>query len=237
MDITIDALRKFCTTRRLTCLHSFQISLPNPQILSHKSSFLPRTCNPRKEICLLLSFHESYNLSFCKPRIKKLDFLLLLLPYPCLHLVSFTMGLRPSRPFSNMINSTHIRRNNGLILRIDWIAFGYESPSYFIGYYLFGIFSNEKGQMESMHLTHDCFLSDLSLIAGDFFFYLKNQSIRQDSAYSAKHHSAAWGKCRRCVKVAHLLRRWFPSLLSLQSKPLILHQVWLSFRVKTVIQT
>ena len=38
-------LRRFRTTRGSTHSHPFQVSLPNPRALSHKSSFIPRTCN------------------------------------------------------------------------------------------------------------------------------------------------------------------------------------------------
>ena len=38
-------LRRVRTTRSSTHSHPFQVSLPNPRTLSHKSSFIPRTCN------------------------------------------------------------------------------------------------------------------------------------------------------------------------------------------------
>ena len=38
-------LRRVRTTRSSTHSHPFHVSLPNPRTLSHKSSFIPRTCN------------------------------------------------------------------------------------------------------------------------------------------------------------------------------------------------
>ena len=50
------------TTRSSTYSHPFQVSLPNPCTLFHKSSFIPRTCK-LWSILPLSSFPESYNLS------------------------------------------------------------------------------------------------------------------------------------------------------------------------------
>ena len=50
----------------------FQVSLPNPRTLSHKSSFIPGTChlwNFLSSSC----FPESYNLPSFKSKINKLD--------------------------------------------------------------------------------------------------------------------------------------------------------------------
>ena len=44
-DIIPVPLRRVRTTRSSTHSHPFQVSLPNPRTLSHKSSFIPRTCN------------------------------------------------------------------------------------------------------------------------------------------------------------------------------------------------
>ena len=44
-DIIPVPLRRVRTTRRSTHSNNFQVSLPNPRTLSHKSSFIPRTCN------------------------------------------------------------------------------------------------------------------------------------------------------------------------------------------------
>ena len=41
------AISSIRTTRSSTHSHPFQVSLPNPRTLSHKSSFIPRTCNLR----------------------------------------------------------------------------------------------------------------------------------------------------------------------------------------------
>ena len=51
--------------------HPFQVSFPNPRTLSHKSSFIPRTCNSWN--ALPSSFPESYNMSSSKSNIHKLD--------------------------------------------------------------------------------------------------------------------------------------------------------------------
>ena len=45
MDIIPVPLRRLRTTRSSTHSHPFQVSLPNPRTLSHKSSFIPRKCN------------------------------------------------------------------------------------------------------------------------------------------------------------------------------------------------
>ena len=44
-DIIPVPLRRVRTTRSSTHSHPFQVSLTNPLILSHKSSFIPKTCN------------------------------------------------------------------------------------------------------------------------------------------------------------------------------------------------
>ena len=42
-NIIPDPVRRVRTTRSSTHLHSFQVTLPNPRTLAHKSSFIPRT--------------------------------------------------------------------------------------------------------------------------------------------------------------------------------------------------
>ena len=59
------------TTRNATHSHPFQVSLPNPQTLSHKSSFIPRTSNLWN--LLPSCFLEYYNLPSFKSKINKLD--------------------------------------------------------------------------------------------------------------------------------------------------------------------
>ena len=44
-EIIPTPLRLVKSNRISTHLHPFQVSLPNPQALSHKSSFIPKTCN------------------------------------------------------------------------------------------------------------------------------------------------------------------------------------------------
>ena len=75
-DIILVPLRRVRTTRTSTHSHPFQISLPKPRILSHKSSFIPRTC---KLFNLLPSycFPEFYNLPSFKSMIGKLGLICL----------------------------------------------------------------------------------------------------------------------------------------------------------------
>ena len=70
-DIIPVPLRLVRTTRSSTHSHPFQVSLPNPQTLSHKSSFIARTCNLWN--VLPSCFPESYNLPSFKSKINKLD--------------------------------------------------------------------------------------------------------------------------------------------------------------------
>ena len=65
-------LKRVRTTRSSTHPHSFQVSLPNPRTLSHKSSFIPRTCN-LWNVLPSSCFPESYNLPSFKSKINKLD--------------------------------------------------------------------------------------------------------------------------------------------------------------------
>ena len=65
-------LRRVRTTRSSTHSHPFQVSLPNPRTLSHKSSFIPRTCN-LWNVLPSSCFPESYNLPSFKSKINKLD--------------------------------------------------------------------------------------------------------------------------------------------------------------------
>ena len=65
-------LRRVRTTISSTYSHPFQVSLPNPQTLSHKSSFIPRTCN-LWNVLPFSCFPESYNLPSFKSKINKLD--------------------------------------------------------------------------------------------------------------------------------------------------------------------
>ena len=65
-------LRRVRTTGISTQSHPFQASLPNPRTLSHKSSFIPRTCN-LWNVLPSSCFPESYNLPSFKSKINKLD--------------------------------------------------------------------------------------------------------------------------------------------------------------------
>ena len=61
-------LLTFCSTHS----HPFQVSLPNPRTLSHKSSFIPRTCN-LWNVSPSSYFPESYNLPSFKTKMNKFD--------------------------------------------------------------------------------------------------------------------------------------------------------------------
>ena len=65
-------LRGFRTTRSSTHSHPFQVSLPTSLTLSHKSSFIPRTCN-LWNVLPFSRFPESCNLPSFKSKIDKLD--------------------------------------------------------------------------------------------------------------------------------------------------------------------
>ena len=71
-DIIPVPLMRVRTTRSSTHSHPFQVSLPNPRTLSHKSSFIPRTCN-LWNVLPPSCFHESYNLPSFKSNVNKLD--------------------------------------------------------------------------------------------------------------------------------------------------------------------
>ena len=71
-DIIPVPLRRVRTTRSSTHSHPFQVSLPNPRTLSHKSSFIPRTCN-LWNVLPSSCFPEFYNLPSFKSKINKLD--------------------------------------------------------------------------------------------------------------------------------------------------------------------
>ena len=61
-NIIPDPVRCVRTTRSSTYSHSFQVTLPNPRTLSHKSSFIPRTSQLWNSLPPT-TFPESYNLS------------------------------------------------------------------------------------------------------------------------------------------------------------------------------
>ena len=61
-NIISDPARHVRTTRSSTYSHSFQVTLPNPRAVAHKSAFIPRT----SQLWNLLpptTFPESYNFS------------------------------------------------------------------------------------------------------------------------------------------------------------------------------
>ena len=65
-------MRRVRTTRSSTYSHPFQVKLPYPRTLSHKSSFIPRTSQLWNSLPPT-TFPESYNLSSFKSNINKLD--------------------------------------------------------------------------------------------------------------------------------------------------------------------
>ena len=71
-NIIPDPVRRVRTTRSSTYAHNFQVTLPNPRTLCHKSSFNPRTSQLWNSLPPT-TFPESYNLSSFKSNINKLD--------------------------------------------------------------------------------------------------------------------------------------------------------------------
>ena len=71
-DIIPVPLRRVRTTRSSTHSHPFQVSLPTSRTLSHKSSFIPRTCN-LWNVLPSSCFPESYNVPSFKSNVNKLD--------------------------------------------------------------------------------------------------------------------------------------------------------------------
>ena len=71
-NIIPDPLRHVRTTRSSTYSHLFQVTLPSPRTLAHKSSFIPRTSQLWNSLPPT-AFPESYNLSSVKSNINKLD--------------------------------------------------------------------------------------------------------------------------------------------------------------------
>ena len=67
-----DPVRRVWSTRSSTYSHPFQVRLPYPQTLSHKSSFIPGTSQLWNSLPPT-TFPESYNLSCFKSKINKLD--------------------------------------------------------------------------------------------------------------------------------------------------------------------
>ena len=96
-------LRHVRSTRSSTHSHPFQVSLPNPQALSHKSSFILRTrylWNVLPSSC----FPQSYNLLSFKSKINELDLISLSLLLAFRFLLSSTVEAlyRPPWPFPNI---------------------------------------------------------------------------------------------------------------------------------------
>ena len=75
-NIIPDPVRRAQTTRSSNHSHPFQITLPNPQALAHKSSFIPRISQRRSSLPSSV-FPESYNLSSFNFSINKLDIVFL----------------------------------------------------------------------------------------------------------------------------------------------------------------
>ena len=71
-NIIPDPVMRVQTTRSSTHSHPFQVTLPNPRTLAHKSSFIPRTSQLWNSLPPT-TFPESYNLSSFKSNVNKLD--------------------------------------------------------------------------------------------------------------------------------------------------------------------
>ena len=71
-NIIPDPVRRIRTTRSSTYSHPFQVTLPNPRTLYHKSSFIPRTSQLWNSLPPT-TFPESYNLSSFISNINKID--------------------------------------------------------------------------------------------------------------------------------------------------------------------
>ena len=70
-NIIPDPLKHARPSRSSTQSHPFQVILPNPRTLSHKSSFIPKTCQLWNTLPST-TFPESYELSCFKSSINKL---------------------------------------------------------------------------------------------------------------------------------------------------------------------
>ena len=93
-DIIPVPLRRVRTTISSTHSHPFQVSLPAPRTLFHKSSFIPRTCSLWN--VLPSCFPESYNLPSFKSNVT-------ILLAACFLLSSFVGALyRSPWPFLNI---------------------------------------------------------------------------------------------------------------------------------------
>ena len=75
-NIIPDPVRRVRTTRSSTYSHSFQVTLPIPRTLAHKSSFIPRTSQLWNSLPPT-TFPVPYNLSSSKSNINKLDLIFL----------------------------------------------------------------------------------------------------------------------------------------------------------------
>ena len=72
-NIIPDPVKCVRATRSSTHSHPFQVTLPNPRTLAHKSSFIPRTSQLWNSLPPT-TFPESYSLSSFKSNINRLDF-------------------------------------------------------------------------------------------------------------------------------------------------------------------
>ena len=93
-----------------TYSHPFQVTLPNPQTLSHKSSFIPRTTQLWNSLPPTI-FQESYHLSYFKSNIKNLILSPSLLKLPILSVCPLS-GLC-YRPYG--LSQTLLTKKNALL--------------------------------------------------------------------------------------------------------------------------
>ena len=73
-NIILGPVRHVSTTRSSTQSHPFQVTLPNPGTLAHKSSFIPRTSQLWNTLpSTSTAFPKSYSTSSFKSSINKLN--------------------------------------------------------------------------------------------------------------------------------------------------------------------
>ena len=109
-DIIPVSLRRVRTTRSSTHSHPVQVSLPNPQNLYHKSSFIPRTCNLWN--VLPSSFRESYNLQSFKPNLR--SYVLLIVAFTFYFYWGFLQAFPQYNSLKKKEKGTTTRRSNSI---------------------------------------------------------------------------------------------------------------------------
>lgn len=132
-DIRPDPLRRIRTARSSIYSGSFKIQLPYPQVLSPKSSFIPRACDLGK--ILPSSFPEFLGLSSLKSKINELDFI----PSP------LSLSLSPLLEALLLANRPFLQRSE--LTKRDLM--GVFARSQIADYYVLG-------DIHHKHHRHDC---------------------------------------------------------------------------------